>query len=579
MLSPVHHKAHAAILASHRKLLQGDDSVVWSHATSCEFGRLAQGLTGQVEGTDTIFFLPHASKPPDKRATYPRFVCAHKPLKPDPYRVRVTAGGDKIEYPGNVATPTVDTTTVMLLLNSVLSTPKARFMSLDLHNFYLGTPLPNFEYMRIPLSSIPMDIIKQYNLHDIAQDGFVMTEIRKGIYGLPQAGILANLLLIERLAKGGYHPAPHTPGLFLHDTNGVAFSLHVDDFGIKYVDQASAQHLIDLLDEHYDLEVDWTGKNYLGLTLEWNYEQRTVVKSMPGYIERALERFGIDSPPIQHSPHAWIPPIYGPGAQFEPTTPESPPLPDNDIKKLQQIIGVLLYYARMVDSTMLVALGTLSSAQSKGTQATMDAAIHLLNYAATHPDAAILYTASDMVLHVTSDASYLSVPGSRSRCGGYFYMSSAIGPIAPLPSDPAPPFNGAILVHSSIIKAIMSSAAEAETGALFYNAKDACLLRTTLLDLGHPQPATPIQTDNACAMGIVNETVKQRRSKAMDMRFYWVRDRVRAGEFIIYWKQGSDNDADYFTKTHSPSHHRKIRPRYLHQRANKTSCEGVLIQQ
>jgi hypothetical protein len=147
----------------------------------------------------------------------------------------------------------VDTTTVMLLLNSVLSTPNARFMTLDLHNFYLGTPLPDFEYMRIPLASIPQDIIAQYHLLDIAHDGFVLTEIRKGIYGLPQAGILANLLLIQRLATGGYRPAPHTPGLFLHETNGVAFSLHVDDFGIKYVDQASAQHLIDLLDEHYDL--------------------------------------------------------------------------------------------------------------------------------------------------------------------------------------------------------------------------------------------------------------------------------------------------------------------------------------
>jgi hypothetical protein len=126
----------------------------------------------------------------------------------------------------------------------------------------------------------------------------------------------------------------------------------------------------------------------------------------------------------------------------------------------------------------------------------------------------------------------------------------------------------------------MSSATEAETGALFYNAKEACLLRTTLSDLGHPQPATPIQTDNACAVGIVNETVKQRRSKAMDMRFYWVRDRVRAGEFLIYWKQGSENDADYYTKHHSPAHHRKMRSRYLHHHGNNNqpSCEGVLIQ-
>jgi hypothetical protein len=470
----------------------------------------------------------------------------------------------------------------MLLLNSVLSTPEARFMTLDIHNFYLGTPLPDYEYMRIPLSSIPTDIIAQYHLTDIASDGAVMVEIRKGIYGLPQAGILANLLLIQRLAKGGYHPAPHSPGLYLHEDNGIAFTLHVDDFGIKYVNEASAHHLIHLLEEHYDIEVDWTGKHYLGLTLEWDYHHRTVIKSMPGYIHRALERFGIPSPSQpQHSPHSWVAPTYGPGAQYEPDTPDSPPLGTTDINRLQQIIGVLLYYARMVDNTMLVALGSLASAQSKGTHATMDAAIHLLNYAATHPDAAIQYKASDMILHVTSDASYLSVPGSRSRCGGYFYLSSPIGLSAHNPEAKPPPFNGPILVHSSIIKAIMSSAAEAETGALFYNAKDACMLRTTLAELGHPQPATPIQTDNACAVGIVNDTVRQKRSKAMDMRFYWVRDRVKAGEFIIYWRKGDDNAADYFTKHHSPSHHRKMRARYLHVPINTSatsSCEGVLIQ-
>jgi hypothetical protein len=98
---------------------------------------------------------------------------------------------------------------------------------------------------------------------------------------------------------------------------------------------------------------------------------------------------------------------------------------------------------------------------------------------------------------------------------------------------------------------------------LFHNGKEAAMLRTTLEDMGHPQPATPIQTDNACASGICNETVKQRRSKAMDMRFYWIRDRVKQGQFLVHWRKGSENLADYFTKHHSPSHHRKIRSQYL----------------
>jgi len=152
--------------------------------------------------------------------------------------------------------------------------------------------------------------------------------------------------------------------------------------------------------------------------------------------------------------------------------------------------------------------------------------------------------------------SYLSVSGARSRLGDYFFLSHALANKSPPdPDDPAPTFNGPILVDSAIIPAVVSSAAQAELGALFYNAKDGAMLRNTLEDMGFPQPATPIQADNECAVGIANETVKQKRSKAIDMRFYWVQD--KQGQFVIYWRQGADNDADYFTK------HHRMRSRYL----------------
>jgi hypothetical protein len=214
---------------------------------------------------------------------------------------------------------------------------------------------------------------------------------------------------------------------------------------------------------------------------------------------------------------------------------------------------------------MLVALGTLASAQTKSTEATATAVTQLLNYCATHPDAILRYHASDMILHVHSDASYLSERNARSRAGGLFFLStSPLLPTAtPLPDATPPPLNGAIHVHSSIMSVVLSSATEAELGALFFNGKEAAMLRTTLADMGHPQPATPIQTDNACAAGITNGTVKQRRSKAMDMRFYWIRDRVKQGQFLVHWRRGTDNLADYFTKHHSPAHHQYMRSRYL----------------
>ena len=455
-------------------------------------------------------------------------------------------------------------------------------MTLDIRNFYLGTPLTRFEYMRIPISAIPDDVIAHYNLLPLVQNGFIMVEIRKGLYGLPQAGLLAYELLLTRLALGGYYPAANTPGLFLHETRPISFTLWVDDFGVQYTDKADVEHLTELLNQHYELTLDWTGTKYLGFTLEWDYINATVDLSMPGYIERALDRFGHPAPNRpQHSPHAWTPPQYGSGTQQTAEPDKSSPLTPANVTRLQQIIGVLLYYARMVDNTMLVALGTLASAQAKGTEATMDATTHLLNYCATHPDAKIRYHASDMTLHIVSDASYLSASEARSRLGGYFFLSKNIGTTAPRPDDPPPPWNAPVLVNSSIIKAILSSAAEAELGALFYNAKDGCMLRNTLQDLGYPQGPTPIQADNACAVGLANDQVKQKRSKAIDMRFYWVKDRVKAGQFIIYWRKGEENEADYFTKHHSPSHHRKMRHRYLHEPSDntKSSCEGVLIQE
>jgi hypothetical protein len=125
--------------------------------------------------------------------------------------------------------------------------------------------------------------------------------------------------------------------------------------------------------------------------------------------------------------------------------------------------------------------------------------------------------------------------------------------------------NGAVNVLCTVMREVLASAAEAELAALFHNGREACPLRTTLEELGHAQPATPIQTDNSTAAGIANDTVKQKRSKAIDMHFYWIRDHVHQGQFVICWKKGSLNRADYFTKHHSTAHHQAIRSAYLYE--------------
>ena len=128
--------------------------------------------------------------------------------------------------------------------------------------------------------------------------------------------------------------------------------------------------------------------------------------------------------------------------------------------------------------------------------------------------------------------------------------------------------NGAVHVHSHIMREIVSSAAEAKLGGLFHNSKEAVPMRITLEELGHPQPPTTIITDNSTATGIANDTVKQKRSKAMDMRYYWVRDRVRQEQFHVVWRKGKTNKGDYFSKHHPASHHQVVRPAYLYDPNN-----------
>ena len=124
-------------------------------------------------------------------------------------------------------------------------------------------------------------------------------------------------------------------------------------------------------------------------------------------------------------------------------------------------------------------------------------------------------------------------------------------------------YNGAVLNILQIIQAVMSSTAEAELGALFINAKMAVAMRRTLEELGHPQPRTPIQTDNKTANNLLTNRIMPKALKAMDMRFNWLRCRNAQGQFRYCWRPGTQNLADYFTKHHPASHHKSSRPVYL----------------
>ena len=178
---------------------------------------------------------------------------------------------------------------------------------------------------------------------------------------------------------------------------------------------------------------------------------------------------------------------------------------------------------------------------------------------ATHPDTKVRFYKSDMILHIHSDASYLSAPRSRSRVGGYFYLSSG----TPNPASCA--HNGAIYVLFCILKRVLASVAEVHIGATFTNAQEALPIRQMLRDKGHLQPATPMQVDNTTAVGFANRTLKQKRSKSINMKYYWIQDRTNLQQFHIYWIPVKVNLGQYHTKNFSPAHHKQVKSVYLHQ--------------
>ena len=151
----------------------------------------------------------------------------------------------------------------------------------------------------------------------------------------------------------------------------------------------------------------------------------------------------------------------------------------------------------------------------------------------------------------------MSEPKARSRSGGHFYLGSK-------PLHEYTP-NEAILNTTNILQTVVTSTVAAEYVSLYVNAKTGIPMRYTLIEMGHPQPRTPIQTENTTAVRIATDTIKQKYTKALDTRYYCLKDQIYLKHYDAYFKPGSQNKADYFTKNHAPTYHKQSRFIYLHQ--------------
>eukprot|EP00957_Ditylum_brightwellii_P211491 15366227-Ditylum_brightwellii.AAC.1 len=204
----------------------------------------------------------------------------------------------------------------------------------------------------------------------------------------------------------------------------------------------------------------------------------------------------------EYSPHHHVKITYGPEGQLVPEKDASPPVLKETIEYIQTAVGMFLWYGQIVDLTLLSALNDILAQQAAPTEQIVKELDHFLNYMWAYPNATVRFHASDVILHIHSNAAYMVLPEARSRAGGYFYLS-----FTPTPNADAP-LNGAIYNKCSTTLNVMGSAAEAEVGGLYINYQRGKEIRTALMEMGHPHPPTIVITDNSTAEGIVNDCVK-----------------------------------------------------------------------
>ena len=313
--------------------------------------------------------------------------------------------------------------------------------------------------------------------------------------------MLAKNLPRTHLNKKGYFEATTTPGLWKHQWWTIQLCLIVDDFGIEYVGERQIHHLRNVLKQHYDITEDWTGTKFGGINIKWNYAQkhakRTCRLCIKDYIKDLLLKFGHKAPPKpQLLPYKHREIMYGANPQMAHIEDTSQPPDEAGIKRIQAIVGAVLFYGRAVDNKLLV--NSIGTQQASATEATNEAFKQMLDYLSTYPNDGNVYRASDMILVAHSDARFHNESRGRSRAGAHIFLSEY---------DPIPRWNGPILSIAQVIKFVMTSAAEAELAALCITAHKLVPMKQTLIEMGWPQPPTPIQTDNTTSEGVVNNKI------------------------------------------------------------------------
>lgn len=319
-------------------------------------------------------------------------------------------------------------------------------------------------------------------------------------------------------------------------TNQTFFQLNTDDFAVGYADRKTVEELINGIQESgYALTINWAPTTYCGMHIEY-VKEKYIHVSLPGYTMDLLEKTGLTDAPEQSNP---LPaPIKTMGHQTayaeEDTTPAMTP---EQMETSRSFVGGALWAAVICRADIGHACPELiSMLNNKPTQKTWNQVLHLAGYLKRHPNLGVTYYPSDMKLMVHTDANY-KTPYAKS--GGLHFLGR----------DNDPDWvNGPIYTMSKIQPITTASVMESELIGFFMNGKAALPERQCLDAHGYPQTTTPFKGDNEACIAVASDTCLPKRSRYVDDKFFWVRDRVRRGDFSITWVSSEDNLADPFTK-------------------------------
>ncbi len=270
-------------------------------------------------------------------------------------RVRGTAGGDRLSVSCLVSTAVASNQLVNCIFNATVSEDAYFGTSVDLTDFYLGTPNPNPPYLKVFLDQYPPEVLSSLHLSPFTKTNrwtgrpYCLFRADKTLYGLKEAGKLSNERLVHLLARWGFVETS-TPCLFRHPNRSIAFVLVVDDFGIKYHSHDDYDYLVQCLASINHVKAHPIATKFLGFTLKHDRQLRTFAISYPGYADALLTRLRPEGVKPCNTPSVYTLPRFGSTAPQVPTADTEPPASTAQRKDLEVAIGYLLYYGRLVDS-------------------------------------------------------------------------------------------------------------------------------------------------------------------------------------------------------------------------------------